>query len=395
MKKLFSTTILCLCISALSAQITIMEAPVQERVVSKPQSFDSLSNITVQKDPIQYKKYVGYKLFCLPLSKKFQCKYSDCTFYLQNFKYKSSEAATDIYNAVYSEKVPDQNKYYTPYESIQNTYFTILNIEIGDKISKGQFYSLEEWKNPYKKTPDACMLRLTLKNETSGEEIYFETRSSYLSNSYMFLVPYFEKMQKTYKGKKVVATTEIPNLVDVERGNAITIKAGEEWNCYEVTFVNLEDEQIVKPYFFLEKDGSKTMVKFSDFTQECNGIFTKDDYIRRPTFMLAEDFNEIVAAKQRAAEEQKRLEEERQREEEMARQEHEKRIMQKFGNKYGPMICRGEVCLNMTKEMCLEAWGEPLEVNTTIVQGLVHEQWVYGWQTYLYFDNGILKAIQN
>ena len=69
--------------------------------------------------------------------------------------------------------------------------------------------------------------------------------------------------------------------------------------------------------------------------------------------------------------------------------------MQKYGSKYGKMICEGEVCLNMTKEMCKESWGEPLYINTTIVSDLVSEQWVYGGQTYLYFRNGVLTAIQN
>ena len=27
--------------------------------------------------------------------------------------------------------------------------------------------------------------------------------------------------------------------------------------------------------------------------------------------------------------------------------------------------------------------------------GTTHEQWVYGWTHYLYFDNGVLTAIQD
>ena len=61
----------------------------------------------------------------------------------------------------------------------------------------------------------------------------------------------------------------------------------------------------------------------------------------------------------------------------------------------GGLICEGTVCLKMTKEMCVDAWGEPLYINSTIVNGLVHEQWVYGWHTYLYFDNNVLTGIQN
>ena len=45
--------------------------------------------------------------------------------------------------------------------------------------------------------------------------------------------------------------------------------------------------------------------------------------------------------------------------------------------------------------MCIASWGNPININRTIVKGLTSEQWVYGWGTYLYFDNGVLSAIQD
>ena len=123
-------------------------------------------------------------------------------------------------------------------------------------------------------------------------------------------------------------------------------------------------------------------------------MFSEEDHLFLPTFILEQEYNEIVAEKQRAAEERQRIAEERQRHEELALQERNKQIMQKYGNKYGKLICEGKVCLNMTKEMCKEAWGEPLYVNSLMVKGLVHEQWVY-WGSYLYFDNNTLTGIQN
>ncbi|MCQ2343168.1 MAG: hypothetical protein MJZ75_06770 [Paludibacteraceae bacterium] len=444
MKKTLLTLLASMFIGLLSAQITIMDGDVQEKIVSKPQVFDSLQGMRLQKDPVQYKQYIGYKLYCRSLSNKFKCKYSDCTFYLQNFKYKTSheqikehipfaqtdvalifgdikklkgsalaqykerelayensfKVSTDIYNAAYNAKVPDQSKYYTPYESIQNTYFTILDIEIGDRLNKGKFTALEDWDNPYNLSPDNCVLRFTLKNETTNEEIYWIANTSDIENSVLFLVPYFEKMQKQYKGKNVVPTTEILNLVDVNTGAVVDIRPNdtlpkEVWKCYDVTFVHLKDQQLIEPFFFLEKDGSKIKINFKDFTKECNGIFTREDRIYRPAFMLESEYDEIVAEKQRAIEEQLRLKEEQQKREELARQERNRIIIQKYGEKLGSLICAEKVILGMNREMCRAAWGEPLSINSTYVEGAVFEQWVYGWKTYLYFDNGILKVIQN
>ena len=89
MKKIIFTCVLCLWASVINAQITIMDEEIQERIVSKPRTFDSLSNITYQKDPVQYKQYIGYKLYCLPMSNKYKCQEKDCTVRLKEFKYKS------------------------------------------------------------------------------------------------------------------------------------------------------------------------------------------------------------------------------------------------------------------------------------------------------------------
>ena len=54
-----------------------------------------------------------------------------------------------------------------------------------------------------------------------------------------------------------------------------------------------------------------------------------------------------------------------------------------------------KVFSGMTMEQAQLSWGEPHDVNRTTAGGHVHEQWVYGENNYLYFDDGILKATQN
>ena len=49
----------------------------------------------------------------------------------------------------------------------------------------------------------------------------------------------------------------------------------------------------------------------------------------------------------------------------------------------------------MTAEQARMSWGKPKEINKTITGNVKHEQWVYGSGSYLYFDNGILRSIQN
>lgn len=64
-------------------------------------------------------------------------------------------------------------------------------------------------------------------------------------------------------------------------------------------------------------------------------------------------------------------------------------------------VCRkagiksGTVRIGMTMRQVRDCgWGRPDDVNRTSTARYVHEQWVYP-SSYLYFENGILTAIQN
>ncbi len=57
---------------------------------------------------------------------------------------------------------------------------------------------------------------------------------------------------------------------------------------------------------------------------------------------------------------------------------------------------RGGVRAGMTaKQVLASNWGRPNSVNRTTGSYGVHEQWVYGDNNYLYFENGVLRTIQN
>ena len=98
-----------------------------------------------------------------------------------------------------------------------------------------------------------------------------------------------------------------------------------------------------------------------------------------------------------------RLEEEKRRQEEAeyrARLEKEEReyksmLIRRFGKKNAMLIHENAVQLGFTKEMCIEAWGEPYDINRTITQYGVHEQWVYDIGRYLYFEGNVLTGIQD
>ena len=69
-------------------------------------------------------------------------------------------------------------------------------------------------------------------------------------------------------------------------------------------------------------------------------------------------------------------------------------LIKKYGSNKAKLILDGYVEIGMTKEMCKESWGEPIQINKSTGSWGTHEQWVYG-SSYLYFENGKLTSIQN
>ena len=70
-------------------------------------------------------------------------------------------------------------------------------------------------------------------------------------------------------------------------------------------------------------------------------------------------------------------------------------LVEKYGLENALLIIEKKVKIGMSDTMCLESWGEPDSKNRTVLNGVETEQWVYKTKSYLYFDNGILTAIQN
>lgn len=59
------------------------------------------------------------------------------------------------------------------------------------------------------------------------------------------------------------------------------------------------------------------------------------------------------------------------------------------------MIQNCKVKIGMTKTEAELSWGKPKEINVGIYGSSSQDQWVYGTNSYLYFENGKLSAIQN
>lgn len=59
------------------------------------------------------------------------------------------------------------------------------------------------------------------------------------------------------------------------------------------------------------------------------------------------------------------------------------------------LILNGKIRIGMNQEEVIASWGKPRDINRTVSQYLIHEQWVYGNNKYLYFESGVLRSWQD
>jgi len=84
---------------------------------------------------------------------------------------------------------------------------------------------------------------------------------------------------------------------------------------------------------------------------------------------------------------------ERKRSQAITAREH--RLIKKYGKSNVQKITDRKIWIGMTKEMTLESWGEPNDINRSVGSWGVHEQWIYSSGQYLYFENGKLTSWQD
>ena len=439
-KNILLTVTLILGLTSLNAQITIRENDVVEKAIIKPKQFDSLSNITMQKHPVEYKKYIGYKLFYLPKSKNYKPQYSSdnkeriIDFLFSNDtieiikdgkipfeqitltkiygdpkslkgagleqyterkkKYENiDKVQTNIYQPHFYHERTDKTdgtisgKIGTFPDSVYGKYFTIIDIKGKEPYGSKEYKKLEDidledgrdWQ---------LSLKITLRNESNQDILYWIVEQARFIGNPFFLVPYFEKQRNKYLNQNLVlrysdrTNTKLQNLIDVNTGATININYGEVWTCSDISFIDSKDSYYLNCFYFLKNGDREVKIEL--------GSGLVNDY-----FMLETEFKQQELEKQKKEEQRLKEQQEREKQEQQERIKFRSECIAKWGQKMGSYIADGKVILGMNKEMCTAAWGSPIDINRTIVRGLTSEQWVYGWGTYLYFDNGVLRAIQD
>ncbi len=157
-------------------------------------------------------------------------------------------------------------------------------------------------------------------------------------------------------------------------------RIGEDWA--DITDITVSDDQFATARFFYKSaTGVGTVdISLSDTNQLSHMAHPFKTYFAE-TDPETERKSQELAAEKELKKQKKAL--------------RDKYKKYKWAKKVWNSIETGKVFIGMSKVQATLAWGEPDSVNRTIGRWGEHQQWVYSDKSYLYFENGILNAIQN
>ena len=207
----------------------------------------------------------------------------------------------------------------------------------------------------------------TLHSLPTALPIYSAHLSSFISvSSYNFL-------KEKYAGKECYCIGAI-NKEDIKRDvlngvykfEKVIVKDGEI--CGEV--ISVESN---KKYYWELEIIRQRMIK--------DGAIVVDSIMDLNCLCLKSDVDSLLT-KWKYEEAQERLADERKQE------QYRINMIQKYGENYGNLIAKGEICIGMTKDMCKEALGRPEQTNKVTNTLGVAEVWTYisNWAESVFLD---------
>jgi len=125
-----------------------------------------------------------------------------------------------------------------------------------------------------------------------------------------------------------------------------------------------------------------------------------DSKDKEPLEMKGKDPTELMAQQKVKTEDRneqlikKAREEERQLRKEESRKKREEFLIRKYSNSVARKIINKEIWIGMTKDMMLDSWGYPEDINRSVGSWGVHEQCIYG-DTNVYVENGTVTSWQD
>ena len=323
---------------------------------------------------------------------------------LENAYLKKFNFQTNIYKPVFTTyKQEDKTlgeinaRIGSDLTALENKSFLILNVyqetNMKDTISLSR-----------KQKADNEKLLFMLADE-KGDTLFWKTYIHQITRQNLFIIQgFYDKQVNFYKNRELVYRHKLPNdyviwgdrrekndyekiiasypatltntFVDINTEQTVTMNDLKLWKCQDVALI--ENGYGNDLFYILTSDAGNT-IKIPVGELSKKGFVCKESYEmeEKVRILKTEELEEL------------------RKQEELRQQEFEKNRMKYLTNRYGQrsasLIAEGKVTLGMTKEMCIEAWGE----TSSIIQSYNRETWIYSYGSSLSFVGNKLVQIIN
>lgn len=376
------------------AQITTLGEPVKERPQIVYPQYDSLTNIEPcypypnEKHKSSYKHLIGQKVYVV----------------------NNSDYDDQLRKVSWTSYNDEKNKNWR----VEGHYMTIIALQLSYVI--GCRY--ENYDNAFD---------IAFRDDRDSVLYFYKKGHCHNINKHLVVVGHLEKIKQLYEGKEFVFVEDDNSekfdcqngiyylsthtrahhiekgthfictgvSIDKQRGNDVSSR-----NAYnqirDRVIIQLHDENLgnagnyycyATSFDMTNEFDKKAQARYKKYI--LGKFLSPDDYVKKQK-------NDAIAAKKKKEADKAKAEEAQAKAQE--RKEREQQRIQALVDKYGQsnvnLARQGKVKIGWNKELCKEAWGEPRSVNKTTTAYGVNEQWVYSTSRYLYFDNGVLTAIQ-
>ncbi len=301
------------------------------------------------------------------------CITADQPYIFNGFEFKEQVINRDIEQSILCAKFIDVkgNETLVPVKNgVENIYCaTYKNNVIKDYIINIDFLSLDNFAENI------------LTEESLQEESNKNTDMAlvdYVVDNYIGQEVYVTSNKDAYgAGVQMLKSYEYAQISYLNKGNRYHVATGIKQLRY--------DPQIAELRYYLITE-----------TEASSGK------ILRYAFPIAEGIDRLIvlASVHKEAEQVKELERQKKEQErldqiEKEEKEYKAKLIRQYGKANAELILNKQIRLGFTKQMCIESWGNPEDINRTITYYGTHEQWVYGLGTYIYFEGDKLTTIQN
>lgn len=367
------------------SQIKVKEInKIGDTIVTKPISYDGISDFTYQENFENYRQYIGYDIFVnksmvLYCDKKSNSKdLYNKTYKIIDINFRNDTILNKIRNLELEKDYEKRWDFLNFSEKIVNSSdpMTIL-FKLEDKETKEIFYANSVISN------DSDKMYKNYK--------YQKLKFNKFHSGFIF-VPFYEYIKGKYNDKELILLKEPNgwNFKDLYTEKNVQNLKLSKWKC-KVEVMNAASVPVpIYSYFELHENQIFFSLTNSKGENVALPKIVNDDFV----FVSIEEYNDILNENKLDKIQKEKIEREKLALKNAELNKIKRQLENNYGLELASLILNHNVKIGMNREICELSWGKPIYKSETINQNGTYEVWNYWGNLKLTFINDKLVEIK-